>query len=68
MPTMTRAEYIAAKGAECPCCGTHETEGGDRNFESGLVTLEVWCKICDAEWTETYTLSNFTLTTNGNPQ
>lgn len=68
MPILTDAEYVAASGANCPCCGGSDTEGGDRSFESGIATLEVWCKDCDAEWVESYDLSGFTLTTMGNPQ
>jgi len=52
------SEYIACGGKCCPYCGSPELEGGDHDFDLGVCTLRVTCRVCGRHWEDIYTLTS----------
>lgn len=58
---MSQDDYIKNKGVACPFCSSQKVEAGPCNADGNVVTSEVTCHACGAEWTDQYYLAGFTL-------
>jgi hypothetical protein len=45
--------------SKCPVCGSEDISGGDLEFESGIITQEIWCPECNALWRDIYELTGY---------
>ena len=56
----TDEEHIKDEGMRCPLCQSDEIEGGEVITGGGGGHQEMWCMVCDATWTDHYTLAGYT--------
>jgi hypothetical protein len=68
MKTVNEETYIKAnKGNKCPnqACQSTDIDGGAVNIDGIYASQEVSCNNCNATWEDTYTLSDFKITEDG---
>jgi len=53
-------EYVENGGRKCPKCNGEEIEGDSIEVNDNKVYQSIWCRICNAEWTDEYTLTGIT--------
>jgi formate dehydrogenase maturation protein FdhE len=58
MENLTQAEYIDEPG-RCPVCRGGDLDGGFVEIDNGTASQPVRCNDCEAEWTDTYTLTGY---------
>lgn len=57
--TMTKEEYVAKGGNQCPHCGSGELEGDAIQSDSAVAWQEVTCNGCGEIWQDTYQLTGW---------
>lgn len=62
---MTQAEYLDCNGSVCPCCKSDSINGGAMSFYGEVMTQEVECSACNAEWEDEYKLTGYRLAPEG---
>ena len=60
MAWITEKEYVEKGGLCCPCCGSHEIEGGSVEVSGGMAFQEITCGKCGAGWDDEYKLTGYT--------
>lgn len=53
-----RLGYVMGKWAHCPKCGSEQIQGDSIEIDGNSAWQKVGCLDCDAEWIDTYTLSD----------
>jgi len=53
-----RLDYVMGKWAHCPKCGCEQIQGDSIEIAGNIAWQTVGCLDCDAEWIDTYTLSD----------
>ena len=71
MPTrprrMSEAAYVRAHGGVCPCCRSVAITGDSVEINGDQAFQDVSCDDCQAEWTDQYKLSGFSLAQGSQP-
>jgi hypothetical protein len=52
--------YIREGGVRCLFCEAEDVHGGSIEIDAGVATQEISCCVCDATWTDQYTLNSVT--------
>lgn len=55
--------YLASP-SRCPICGSDDITANAPDFVLGEVYQDVWCKQCDTEWEDRYTLASMEIKTD----
>ena len=50
--------YLEDRGKVCPCCGSIEINSGVLIQECDVITQQMWCDDCIAEWTDVFILTS----------
>ena len=53
-----RLHYVVGKWSHCPKCGSEQIQGDSIEIDGNSTWQRVGCLDCDAEWVDTYTLSD----------
>ncbi len=53
-----RLDYVMSKWSHCPKCGSEQIQGDSIEIDGNIAWQRVGCLDCDAEWIDTYTLSD----------
>lgn len=57
---MSKKEFIKARGASCPSCGSGYLKAeGEADFNGPTATYDMSCRECGASWTEVYKLVSY---------
>ena len=51
-----KAAYVNGGGRCCPYCESGRLDGGERQYEGGVVSQAVVCLDCGENWTDVYRL------------
>jgi hypothetical protein len=53
--------YLENRGLKCPRCLSDDIEGGSVDIDGPEATQDVSCNVCDATWTDIYTMTDVRL-------
>jgi hypothetical protein len=62
------ARYLRQGGARCPECQSYNLKAGTpvMNDSGSMITCDISCVDCGAQWADTYTLADMEVTKHGN--
>jgi hypothetical protein len=52
-----KALYVEKKGLACPHCGSERLSAGTKDADGEIITVDVSCDKCRADWQDVYTLT-----------
>ena len=59
---LTSKEYVDKQGVICPCCQAHSVRGmSELQHDSCYIWQDCKCDHCNAEWTDEYTLTGYSV-------
>jgi hypothetical protein len=66
--TKPAPEPVELKGDVCPVCSWDFVSGDGYDIVEGVISQDMACNECNAEWTNFYTLSDCTITNRPDPK